>query len=91
MRSIWSLGAVIPVTLQGADLGDTTTLHQTLAGTGIAVAELVEREAEVHPEEEPKVNVDGIQELVTDKGYHSGAVVEQVDGCEVRTYTPEKK
>jgi len=27
----------------------------------------VEREAEQHPEEEPKVNVDGIEELVADK------------------------
>jgi hypothetical protein len=55
------------------------------------VAELVEREAELHPEEEPKVNVDGIEELVADKGYHSGAVLEQVKELEVRTYIPEKK
>jgi len=29
--------------------------------------------------------------LVADKGYHSGAVVEQVKELEVRTYIPEKK
>jgi hypothetical protein len=29
----------------------------------MAVAELVERDAELHPEDEPKVNVDGIEEL----------------------------
>ena len=56
-------GAVVAVTLQAADLGDTTTVHETLAKAGMAVAELVERDAELHPEDEPKVNVDGIEEL----------------------------
>jgi transposase len=84
-------GAVVAVTLQAADLGDTTTIAETLADAGIAVAELVEREAELHPEEKPQVNVDGIEELVADKGYHSGAVLEQVKELEVRTYIPEKK
>ena len=84
-------GAVVAVTLQGADLGDTTTIAETLADAGMAVAELVEREAELHPEDKPQVNVDGIEELVADKGYHSGAVLEQVKELEVRTYIPEKK
>jgi transposase len=83
--------AVVAVTLQAADLGDTTTVHQTLAAAGMAVAELVGREAELHPEEEPKVNVDGIEELVADKGYHSGAVLEQLKELEVSTYIPERK
>jgi len=84
-------GAVVAVTLQAADLGDTTTVSVTLADAGMAVAELVEREAELQPEEKPQVNVDGIEELVADKGYHSGAVLEQVKELEVRTYIPEKK
>jgi transposase len=84
-------GAVVAVTLQAADLGDTTTVTETLADAGMAVAELVEREAELHHEAEPKVNVDGIEELVADKGYHSGAALEQVKELEVRTYIPEKK
>ena len=84
-------GAVVAVTLQGADLGDTTTIAETLADAGMAVAELVEREAALHPEDKPQVNVDGIEELVADKGYHSGAVLEQVKELEVRTYIPEKK
>jgi hypothetical protein len=57
----------------------------------MAVAELVGREAELHPEEEPKVNVGGIEELVADKGYHSGAVVEWVGENEVTSYIPERK
>jgi hypothetical protein len=37
------------------------------------------------------VNVAGIEELVTDKGYHSGAVVKRVKSYEVRSYLPEKQ
>ena len=84
-------GAVVAITLQAADLGDTTTVHQTLAEAGLAVAELIVREVELHPEEEPKVNVNGIEELVADKGYHSGAVLEHVKELEVSTYIPERK
>ncbi len=84
-------GAVVAVTLQGADLGDTTTVKETLAEAAIAVAELVAREAELQPENTPKVNVDGVEELVADKGYHSGAVLEQIKENKVRTYISEKK
>src|SRR5450432_1308289 len=84
-------GAVVAVTLQAADLGDTTTIEETLADAGLAVADLVAREAELHPEDEPKVNVEGIEELVADKGYHSGEALEQIKELEVRTYIPEKK
>jgi len=84
-------GAVVAVTLQTADKGDTATLDATLCEAGMAVAELIGREAELRPEDKPKVNVNGIEELVTDKGYHSGAVVERVKAYEVRSYIPEKK
>ena len=55
------------------------------------MAEQVGREAELRPDEAPKVNVAGIEEAVTDKGYHSGAVVQRVKSYEVRSYIPEKK
>ena len=84
-------GAVVAVTLQAADLGDTTTVDETLAEAGMAVAELIGREAEARPDEEPKVNLDGVEELVADKGYHSGAVILRVEECEVRTCIPERK
>src|SRR5271155_2903810 len=85
-------GAVVAVTLQAADKGDTTTLDETLSEAGMAVAELVGREAESRPEDTPRVNVNGIEELVTDKGYHSGAVViRRVKSYEMRGYIPEKK
>ena len=84
-------GAVVAVTLQGADQGDTTTLDETLSEAGIAVAEQIGREAEQRPDEQPKVNVNGIEDLVADKGYHSGTVVERVQSYEVRSYIPEKQ
>ena len=84
-------GAVVAVTLQGADQGDTTTLDQTLCEAGLAVAEQIGREAELRPGDKPKVNVSGIEELVTDKGYHSGAVVKRMKSYGVRSYIPEKQ
>jgi transposase len=84
-------GAVVAVTLQGADRGDTTTLDETLCEAGMAVAEQVGREAELRPHEAAKVNVAGIEEAVTDKGYHSGAVVKRMKAYGVRSYIPEKK
>ena len=37
------------------------------------------------------MNVNGIEELVTDKGYHSGAVLQRVKSYEVCSYIPEKQ
>jgi transposase len=84
-------GAVVAVTLQEADKGDTTTLDLTLCEAGEAVAELAVREAKQRPDEKPKVNVAGIEEMVADKGYHSGAVVERVKNYQVRSYIPERQ
>jgi transposase len=84
-----SSGALLAVTLQGADQGDTTTLHQTLAEAGEAVAELMEHEAVMTPAEEPKVHLGGIEEAVADKGYHSGAVLRALHESNCRSYIPE--
>jgi len=84
-------GAVVAVTLQEADKGDTTTVKATLAEAGETVAELIEREAETAPVEAPQVNLGGIEEVVADKGYHSGPVLEEMKAVGVRTYIPEKK
>jgi transposase len=83
-------GAIVAVTLQEADKGDTTTLDETLIEAGSVVAELAVRETEMHPEAEAKVNVEGIEEIVADKGYHSGAVLERVKSYQVRSYIPER-
>ena len=84
-------GAVVAVTLQGADLGDTTTVKETLMEAGVTVAELIEREADSRPAEKPQVNLGGIEEVVADKGYHSGPVLKEMKAAGVRTYIPEKK
>jgi len=84
-------GAVIAVTLQAADQGDTTTIHETLSEAGEAVAELVMREAEKSPEAKPQVHVNGIMEIVADKGYHSGSTMVVLEQLQVRSYIPEPK
>ncbi len=81
-------GAVLAVTLQPADQGDTTTIVETLAEAGENVADLIVREA---AEAEPGVNLEGIVEVVGDKGYHSGSALVRMKESGVRTYIPEKK
>ena len=44
--------------------------------------------AELRPDEKPKVNVYGIEELVADKGYHSGAVVSESSPIECAATRP---
>ena len=84
-----SSGALLAVTLQGADQGDTTTIHQTLAEAGEAVAELIQHEAVTAPAAEPRVNLGGVEEVVADKGYHSGGTLEGLHAGGCRSYIPE--
>jgi transposase len=84
-------GAVIAVTLQAADQGDTTTIHETLAETAENVAQLIEREAEKAPDEEPQVSLNPMAEIVADKGYHSSETVLAVQQAQARSYIPEPK
>jgi transposase len=67
-------GALVALTLQAADQGDTTTIQQTLEEAQVAAR---------------GVNEQGMEEVVTDKGYHSGAVLTELHGQEVRSYIPE--
>ena len=64
-------GAVVAVTLLAADQGDPATLDETLIEGGMAIAGLVQREIRLHPEEKPKVNPLGIEELVADMVNHT--------------------
>jgi transposase len=81
-------GAVLAVTVQEGDAGDTTTVVETLAQAGENVAELIGTEK---PSQKPQAHLQGIEEMVADKGYHSGAVLVNLQGAQVRTYIPEKK
>ena len=69
-------GAIVAVTVQGADQGDTTTLVETL----IEAAENLEQ---VMPEEGE------IQEVVADKGYHSTSTMKDFKALDLRSYVSE--
>jgi transposase len=81
-------GAVLAVTVQEGDAGDTTTVVETLAQAGENAAELIRTE---EPTQKPQMHLQGIEEVVADKGYHSGAVVTNLENADVRTYISEKK
>jgi transposase len=66
-------GALVAVTLQPADKGDTSSIHKTL---------------EAAQEELQRVEL-AVEEVVADKGYHSGAVLTELHGQELRSYIPE--
>ncbi len=84
-------GAVVAVTLQEAHLGDTTTIKETLAEAGETVAELIAHEAEAAPEKTPQVNLGGVEEVVADKGYHSGPVLEELKAAGRRTLEAKRR
>ena len=69
-------GAIVGVTVQDADDGDTTTCVETL----IEAAEQVEA---VRPDGE------GIEEIVGDKGYHSNQSLVDLEAVGLRSYISE--
>jgi transposase len=69
-------GAVVAVTVQPADEGDTKTIEETLT----TAAKNLEK---ARPES------DGIEELVADKGYHSNQLLEDLTTLDIRTYISE--
>ncbi len=72
-------GAIVAVTLQGADVGDTTTIIET----AIAATEQVE---------DAQANVDdrqSLDEIVGDKGYHSNQTLIDLDAVGIRSYVSE--
>ncbi|MGD0129852.1 MAG: transposase [Terriglobia bacterium] len=79
----FSSGAVVAVTVQAADTGDTATVGETVceAGEQIATVAGTEQGAGVNPE--------GPKEVVLDKGYHSNEVLAELVDCQVRTYCSE--
>ena len=73
-------GAILGVTVQGADAGDTTTIRQTLP----EAAEQLEAVAAITDD-----RVAVIEEVVADKGYHSRTIVRDLETLEIRTYISE--
>src|SRR5712692_1039975 len=72
-------GAMVAVTLQGADEGDTTTIIET----AIAAAEQVEdAQADV---DEPQQ----LEEIIGDKGYHNNQSMVDLEAVGIRSYIAE--
>lgn len=79
-------GAVVGVTLQPADRGDTQSLEVTPDETLHSLAAIFEDEAA-----RDTVGEDLFRGLVADRGYHSGSVLLAQDTKGVRTYIAEPK
>ena len=73
-------GAVVGVTVQGADQGDTTTIAETVT----AAAEELEAVAAATDGETAVID-----EVVADKGYHSNQVLVDLAALDLRTYIAE--
>jgi transposase len=69
-----SSGALLAVSLQPADRGDTQSFKQTLAEAGQTAQQVIEI---------------GIEEVIADRGYHSGALLKGLAQAGIRSYIPE--
>ena len=73
-------GAIVGVTVQGADQGDTTTIAETLT----AAAEDLEAVATVTDDD-----TGVIDEVLADKGHHSNQVLTDLAALDLRSYIAE--
>jgi transposase len=71
-------GAIVAVTVQGADQGDTKTLIQTLTRAAENIEEASRQSQEM-------------TEVVADKGYHSTETVKDFQTLQIRSYISEPK
>ena len=72
-------GAIVAVTVQGADEGDTTTIVETATA---AATQIEDAQVDV---EEPQA----LEEIVADKGYHSNQTMVDLEAVEIRSYIAE--
>ena len=76
--------AIVAVTLQPADRGDTTSLGETVEA---AVSNLLDVQND--PATEECVHPVAMEEVVADKGYHSNATMTEHVGMDIRSYVSE--
>jgi transposase len=76
-------GAIVAITTHGGAAGDSESVRETLPAAGEAVAEQI---ATATAQGQYKVHEQGLREVVTDKGYHSGAGLAAMKEWGVRTY-----
>jgi transposase len=79
-------GAIVAVTLQPADRGDTQSVEETLDESMGVLEDVLEHEAA-----EQQMDAQLFEELVADKGYHSNEVLRRRQALGVRTYISEPK
>src|SRR5713101_5009839 len=72
-------GAIVAVTLQGADEGDTTTIRETATA---AADQIEDAQADV---DEPQ----SLEEIIGDKGYHSNQSMVDLEAVGIRSYIAE--
>ena len=72
-------GALVAVTLQDADQGDTTTIIETV----IAAAEQIEDAQAAVPTPQP------LAEIIADKGYQSNQIMLELEAVGLRSYIAE--
>src|SRR2546422_5664590 len=72
-------GAIVAVTLQGADEGDTTTIAET---TTAAADQIEDAQADVDAPQQ-------LEEIIADKGYHSNQTMVDLDAVGIRSYVAE--
>jgi transposase len=75
-------GAIVAITTHGGATGDSESVRETLPAAGFAVAEQIDTPT---AQGAYKVQEQGLREVVTDKGYHSGAGLAEMSES-VRTY-----
>jgi transposase len=77
-------GAIVVVTLQPADRGDTTSIEKTIAQADKNLVAVMKDDPACKPLSEQV-----LREVVADKGYHSNAVLLDHQDKEIRTYISE--
>ncbi len=79
-------GAVVAVTIQPADRGDTSSFETTLDEAMATLSDVLEDE-----EAATKLSQQMLSEVVADKGYHSNSVLNAREEIGIRTYVSEPK
>src|ERR1035441_490060 len=79
----FSSGAVVAVTVQPADAGDTATGREAVCEAGEQIATVA------GGEKGEAVNPQGPKEVVLDKGYHSNEMLVELADWQVRSYCSE--
>jgi transposase len=75
-------GAIVAITTHGGATGDSESVQETLPAAGFAVAEQIDTPT---AQGSYQVHAQGLSEVVTDKGYHSGPGLAEMSES-VRTY-----